>query len=45
MAGGFVFTPRGTVRTVWNSGDVPARGLILISPGDAEHEFAVVDLE
>ncbi len=42
---GFVFIPRGKGRTVWNSGDAPVRGPILISPGDAEHEFAVVDLE
>jgi quercetin dioxygenase-like cupin family protein len=42
-AGGFVFIPRGTVHTVWNSGDGPVRGLIVISPGDAEHEFAMVD--
>jgi quercetin dioxygenase-like cupin family protein len=44
-AGGFVFIPRGKVHTVWNSGAGPIRGLILISPGDAAHEFAVVDLE
>ena len=38
-AGGFVFVPRGTPHTVWNSGDDPVRGLLVISPGDAEHEF------
>jgi quercetin dioxygenase-like cupin family protein len=38
-AGALVFVPRGTVHTVWNSGDTPIRGLILISPGEAEHEF------
>jgi mannose-6-phosphate isomerase-like protein (cupin superfamily) len=41
-AGGLVFVPRGTGHTVWNSGDVPVRGLILISPGEAEHEFVPV---
>ena len=40
--GGLVFVPRGTAHTVWNSGDVAVRGLILISPGDAEHEFVPV---
>jgi mannose-6-phosphate isomerase-like protein (cupin superfamily) len=35
--GGFVFVPRGMPHTAWNSGDSPLRGLILISPGDAEH--------
>ncbi|HZB06006.1 MAG TPA: cupin domain-containing protein [Thermoleophilaceae bacterium] len=38
-AGALVFVPRGAVHTVWNSGDTPIRGLILISPGDAEHEL------
>jgi mannose-6-phosphate isomerase-like protein (cupin superfamily) len=41
-AGGFVFVPRGTEHTVWNSGHVPVRGLIIISPGDAVHEFLPV---
>ena len=41
-AGGLVFVPRGTAHTVWNSGDVAVRGLILISPGDAEHQFVPV---
>ena len=41
-AGGLVFVPRGTAHTVWNSGDRPVRGLILISPGDAEHLFVPV---
>ena len=31
-AGSLVFVPRGTPHTVSNSGDVPVRGLILISP-------------
>ena len=42
-AGGLVFVPRGTAHTVSNSGDRPVRGLILISPGTAEHEFVPVD--
>jgi hypothetical protein len=29
--------------TVWNSGDGPGRGLIVIPPGDAEHEFVPVE--
>jgi hypothetical protein len=29
--------------TVRNSGDRPVRGLILISPGGAEHEFVPVE--
>jgi len=42
-SGGLVFVPRGTAHTVWNAGDGPLRGLILISPGDAEHSFVPVD--
>ncbi|MGZ4292651.1 MAG: cupin domain-containing protein [Solirubrobacteraceae bacterium] len=38
-AGGFVFIPRGTPHTAWNSGDGPLLGLIVISPGGAEHVF------
>jgi mannose-6-phosphate isomerase-like protein (cupin superfamily) len=38
-AGGLVFVPRGMAHTVWNSGDRPVRGLILVSPGGAEHVF------
>jgi mannose-6-phosphate isomerase-like protein (cupin superfamily) len=41
-SGGLVFVPRGMPHTVWNSGDRPVRGLIVISPGDAEHEFVPV---
>ena len=37
--GGFVFIPRGTPHTAWNSGDAPMLGMIVISPGDAEHVF------
>jgi hypothetical protein len=35
--------PRGMPHTVWNSGDRAVRWLILVSPGDAEHEFVTVD--
>lgn len=42
-AGGLVFVPRGVVHTVWNSGEGPLRGLIVISPGDAEHVFQPVE--
>lgn len=38
-SGGFVFVPRGHAHTVWVSSDGPVRGLIVISPGDAVHEF------
>jgi quercetin dioxygenase-like cupin family protein len=41
--GGLVIVPRGTAHTVWNSEDRPVRGLILISPGDAQHEFVPVE--
>ena len=41
--GGLVFVPRGTPHTVWNSGETPVRGLLVISPGDAEHEFVPVE--
>ncbi len=37
--GDFVFIPRGMPHTAWNSGDGALLGLILISPGDAEHVF------
>ena len=42
-SGGFVFVPRGVAHTVWNSGDSLARGLLIISPGHAEHDFVPVD--
>jgi quercetin dioxygenase-like cupin family protein len=42
-AGGLVFVPRDMPHTVWNSGNRPLRGLILVSPGDAEHEFVPVE--
>jgi len=41
-AGALVVVPKGTPHTVWNSGDRPVRGLIVISPGGAEHEFIPV---
>jgi mannose-6-phosphate isomerase-like protein (cupin superfamily) len=41
--GDLVFVPRGQAHTVWNSGDRPVRGLIVISPGDTEHSFVPVD--
>jgi mannose-6-phosphate isomerase-like protein (cupin superfamily) len=41
-AGGFVFVPRGTPHTAWNSGDTPMLGLIVISPGGGEHVFEPV---
>jgi quercetin dioxygenase-like cupin family protein len=40
-AGAFVFIPRGLVHTAWNSGSGPMRGLLLLSPGGAEHIFQI----
>jgi hypothetical protein len=31
--------------TVWHSGDRPLRGLIVVSPGDAEHLLVPVEAE
>jgi len=42
-SGDLVFVPRGTAHTVWVSGGGPVRGLIVISPGDAIHEFVPVE--
>ena len=42
-AGAFVFVPRGMVHTARNSGPGPIRGLILLSPGGAEHIFQPVE--
>jgi mannose-6-phosphate isomerase-like protein (cupin superfamily) len=42
-AGGLVFVPRGTPIPSGTPATVPVRGLILISPGDAEHEFVPAD--
>ena len=36
-AGTFVFVPRGTPHTARNSGSGPMRGLLILSPGGAEH--------
>ena len=36
-AGSFIFVPRGMVHTARNSGPGPMRGLLLLSPGGAEH--------
>src|SRR5687767_7272082 len=41
--GSVVFVPRGRPHTVWNAGDSPVRGIILISPADAEHELVPVN--
>jgi mannose-6-phosphate isomerase-like protein (cupin superfamily) len=41
--GGFVFIPRGVPHTAWNSGQGRMLGLILISPGSAEHVFEPVE--
>ena len=43
--GTFVFVPRGLVHTARNAGDAPMRGLIIISPGAAEHVFEYVRSE
>jgi uncharacterized cupin superfamily protein len=42
-AGALVIVPRGTAHTVWNSGGRPVRGLLVISPGDVEHQFVGVE--
>src|SRR5215211_4380280 len=42
-AGALVIVPRGTAHTVWNSGDRPLRGLLVISPGDVEHQLVAVE--
>jgi len=42
-AGALVFVPRGLAHTVWNSGDGPVRGLIIVSPGAAEHVLLPVE--
>ena len=40
--GDFVFVPRGTTHTAWNSSERELVGLIVISPGGAEHVFELV---
>ena len=42
-AGTFVFVPRGIVHTARNSGPGPMRGLLILSPGGAEHVTQPVD--
>jgi quercetin dioxygenase-like cupin family protein len=42
-AGAFVFVPRGMVHTARNSGPGPMRGLLILSPGGAEHIFQPVE--
>lgn len=42
-AGSLVFVPRGMVHTAWNSGGRPMRGILLLSPGGAEHLFEPVE--
>jgi quercetin dioxygenase-like cupin family protein len=42
-AGSLVFVPRGMVHTARNSGSGPMRGLILVSPGGAEHIIQPVE--
>ena len=37
--GDLIFKPRGEWHTFWNAGDVPARILEIISPGDFEQAF------
>ena len=41
--GTWVFVPRGTVHTAGVTGGGRMRGVIVISPGDAEHVFAPVE--
>jgi mannose-6-phosphate isomerase-like protein (cupin superfamily) len=40
--GSVVFVPRGTPHTLRNSGTEQLRGLILVSPADAEHTSVAV---
>lgn len=44
-AGSFVFVPRGVVHTAYNSGAGPMQGLLILSPGDAEHIFEPADTD
>ncbi len=39
-AGTFAFIPRGSVHTVSNETDTPARALVILSPAGFEHAFA-----
>ena len=38
-AGGYAFAPRGTVHAFTNTGDTPARMLILVTPGGIHENF------
>lgn len=38
-AGSYVVLPRGRVHGFWNSGDVPARMLVILTPGQVEDYF------
>lgn len=42
-AGSIVFVPRGIEHTARNSGTGPMRGMIILSPGAAEHLFLPVE--
>lgn len=42
-AGSFVFVPRGVVHTARNSGSGPMRGMLILSPGGAEHVYQPVE--
>jgi quercetin dioxygenase-like cupin family protein len=42
-AGVIRLRPRGTVHTAWSSGGRPMRGILLLSPGGAEHLFEPVE--
>ena len=42
-AGSFVVVPRGVVHTAYNSGTAPMQGVLIISPGGAEHIVEPVD--
>jgi len=44
-AGSLVFVPRNTAHTAWNSGRRPMRGLLLFTPGNAEHVTVPVEPE
>lgn len=43
-AGSFVFVPRGVVHTARISGAGPLRGILIISPGGAEHIVQPVEV-
>lgn len=38
-AGSYVVLPRGRLHGFWNSGDVPARMLVILTPGEVESYF------